>query len=304
MKMRREQRIFAAVFLTPALVLFTVFVAWPSARALLYSLQKWDGLGTPEWVGLENFRRLFADDLFLSALGNNIVLMVAGGALTLSLALLFATLLHRRIRGAGLFRVTFFFPNIMSSVAIALLWLLLYSTTDFGVFNGLLGGVHRGLTAMGIDWLDGALPYAFTDSRRLIYALVPMMVWTATGFYMILFLAAMENIPESYYEAATLDGATKMSQFWHITLPLVRDVIVVGVVFLVISAAKFFDAVWVMENQYPTKESHVLATVLYQKVFTEYNVGYAAAVAAVLFALVFCATLITLNMSRKEAIEY
>lgn len=304
MKLHREQRLFIAVFLAPAFLFFSVFVAWPSARALIYSVQKWDGLRPPKWAGLDNFRALFSDDLFLSALRNNLILLFGAGTLTLGLALFFATVLHRRIRGAALFRVTFFFPNIISSVAVALLWLLLYSTTDFGVLNGILLRVQPLLSALGLTWLDGALPYAFTDTRHLIYAIIPMMVWVFTGFYMVLFLAAMEGIPESYYEAATLDGASEPAQFWHITLPLIREVLVVGIVFLVIGTAKFFDAIWVMESQYPSKESHVLATVLYQKVFTEYNVGYAAAVAVVLFLLVFCATLATLNFSRKEAIEY
>jgi len=247
---------------------------------------------------------LFADDLFMSALKNNVILTVGAGSITLVLALFFAALMHRRIRGASLFRVAFFFPNVLAAVAVALLWSLLYSTTEFGVFNGILSGLQRLLGAVGISFMDGNLPYAFTDSKHLILFLIPMLVWTATGFYMVLFLAAMQSIPEELYEAAHLDGATPSQQFQHVTLPLIREVFVVGVVFFIITSAKFFDAVWVIESQYPTTDSHVLATVLYQKVFTEYNVGYAAAVAVVLFALVFVASLITLTMSRKEALEY
>ena len=322
MKRTREQRIITALFLTPALFLFTVFVALPGVRALLYSVQKWDGLGEAEWAGLNNFRTLFGDDLFFPALKNNVILMVGAGSITLVLALFFASLIPRGVRGADIFRVVFFFPNIVASVAVALIWLLLYSTTGFGAINALLGFVHRSLTAALetmpkgnseglLDALQGlvaafgdALPYAFTDTSHLIYALIPMMVWTSVGFYMILFLAAMQSIPEELYEAATLDGATPRQQFFGITLPLIREVFIVGIVFFIISSAKFFDAIWVLENQYPTKDSHVLATVLYQKVFTEYNIGYAAAVAVVLFVLVFLATLITLRWSRKEALEY
>ena len=225
--------------------------------------------------------------------------MVMGGSLTLALSLFFASVLHRRIRGATVFRVAFFFPNVISSVAIALLWVLLYSTTDFGVINALLGWLQN-----TVGWPNVDLPFPFVDSKYLIYAIVPMMVWTATGFYMVLFLAAMENIPETFYEAAKLDGAGSVAQFWHVTLPLIREVLTVGLVFLVIGSLKFFDAIWVMENQQPTKDSHVLATVLYQKVFTEYNVGYGSAVAVLLFVLVFAATLLTLKLSRKEALEY
>jgi ABC-type sugar transport system permease subunit len=305
MKNRREQRVFIAVFLSPALVLFTVFVAIPSVRALGYSLRQWDGLSAPKWVGLKNFAALFRDnDLFLTALQHNLFLMAAGGALTLLLSLFFAAALHRRVRGAALFRVAFFFPNVISSVAIALLWVLLYSTTNFGVVNSLLMEARQALTSLGIPWLNIDLPFPFVDSKYLIYSVVPMMVWTATGFYMVLFLAAMENIPETFYEAARLDGASEFAQFRYITFPLIREVFTVGVVFLVIGSLKLFDVIWVMENQQPTKESHVLATVLYQKVFTEYNVGYGSAVAVLLFVLVFLATLVTLRLSRKEALEY
>lgn len=300
----KASRAFMVSFLAPGLALFCVFVAWPCVRALVYSLQKWDGLSSPEWVGLENFRAVFADDLFMAALRHNAVLFVAAGAATLFLSLFFASLLHRKIRGAQIFRVAFFFPNILASVAVALLWLLLYSTTDFGVINSFLEWINPALNALGIHALDESLPFPFADSKYLVYALVPMMVWTATGFYMVLFLAAMESIPESYYEAAKLDGAGPVSQFRHVTLPMIREVLTVGIVFFVISSAKFFDAIWVMENQNPTKDSHVMATVLYQKIFSEYNVGYGAAVAVLLFAIVFGATLVTMRLSRDEALEF
>jgi ABC-type sugar transport system permease subunit len=305
MTRRNEQRCFAAAFLAPALALFTVFVAVPSVRALGYSLEHWDGLSAPVWVGLGNFAALFKDgDLFLVALRHNVFLMAVGGSLTLALSLFFAAVLHRRVRGAAVFRVAFFFPNVISSVAIALLWVLLYSTTSFGVINSILLHVQHFLASLGVTWPPFGLPFPFVDSKYVIYSIVPMMVWTATGFYMVLFLAAMENIPETFYEAATLDGASEFRQFRHITFPLIREVFTVGVVFLVIGSLKFFDAIWVMENQWPTRDSHVLATVLYQKVFTEYNVGYGSAVAVLLFVLVFLATLVTLRLSRKEALEY
>ena len=328
------------LFLTPPLLLFTGLVAIPGIRALVYSLQRWDGLSRPSWAGLDNFKALFADDLFIGALLNNLILMVGAGSLTLVLALTFATLIHRGILGAGIFRVAFFFPNILAAVAVAILWQLMYSTTEFGIINALLGFLQSGLSAL-IAWSadlgmkamvfiqpestilnsfrglvisvansDGAManldvfPYAFTDSKVLIYALIPMLTWISVGFYMILFLAAMQSIPEEFYEAANIEGANTRQQFWHITLPLIREVFIVGVVFFIISSAKFFDAVWVIESEFPNNDSHVMATVLYQKVFSEYNVGYAAAVAVVVFAMVFAATLVTLKFSRKDALEY
>lgn len=301
----RGQRSFVIVFLAPAFCLYTVFFAIPAVRALLYSLQRWDGFGQPEWIGLENFARLFSEsDLFVRAFAHNLWLLAAGGGGTLILALFFASVIHRRVRGAKLFRICFFFPNVISGVAIALLWLLLYSATDFGVFNALLRQVDAWGAGIGVDLVPLELPVAFTDSKHLLYAIVPMMVWTFTGFYMVLFLAAMEAIPESFYEVARLEGAGPVAQFRYVTLPLIREVLVIACIFLLIMSMKFFDPIWVMENGRPTGDTHVLATLLYEKVFTEYNVGYGAAVAVVLFIIVFAATLATLMLSRREALEY
>ena len=290
--------------IAPALIVFLGLVAVPGVRAFVYSLQKWDGFSDPKWVGAANFEALFYDPLFYAALRHNAFLMAAAGAITISLALFFANVLHRGVLGAGVFRVAFFFPNVIASVAVATLWILIYSPGKFGVVNAFLFWMQRTLKPMGIEFMTGQLPFAFTDTSILLYSIVPMMVWAATGFYMVLFLAAMESIPTELYEASELDGATGAGQFWHVTLPLVREVLVVGIVFFIISTAKFFDPIFVMENQYPTPDTHVLATLLYQKVFSEYNVGYAAAVAVVLFALVFVATLVTLRWSRRDALEY
>ena len=299
------QRLFILSFLAPALILFTVFVTIPGIQAFIYSLHKWDGLTEAEWVGLQNFTQLFQDrEVFYRAFLNNVFLTLVPGALIIGLALTFAALLHRKVRGAKVYRVAFFFPNVIAQVAIALLWVLLYSVTDFGVINGALIGFQNMMHGWGFTWPQWELPFAFIDSSNLIYSLVPMMVWAMTGFFMVLFLAAMGGIPETYYEVARLEGATGFQQFYMITVPLIREVLSVGIVFLVILSLKFFDPIWVMENQMPTRDSHVLATLLYQKVFSEYNVGYGSAVAVLLFVLVFMATLISLRLSRGEKVEY
>ncbi len=301
---RRTQSRFVIFCLLPALLLYLPIVVLPALRAFGYSFQKWNGFGEIKFVGTENFEKLFADPLFYAALKHNAFLFTVGGSITLALALIFANLLHRGMRGAGVFRVAFFFPNVIASVAVASLWLLIYSASSYGVANAGLGALQRTFDALGMTFMEGKLPFAFAGSENLLVSIIPMLVWMAIGFYMVLFLAAMESIPPELYEAAKLDGATGPRQFWHVTLPLVREVLVVGVVFFIISSAKFFDAIWVMNNEYPTPDTHVLATLLYQKIFSEYNVGYAAAVAVVLFALIFLATLITLRWSRREALEY
>jgi ABC-type sugar transport system permease subunit len=293
MTKRRAQRLFIVTFLGPPLALYALFVLLPAANAFRYSLMRWDGLGPPAWVGLRNFRHLLSGHSdFLSAIGHNLFLTFVPGVLILSLALFFAYMVHQRIRGARLFRVAFFFPNVISSVAIALLWVLIYSTTDVGLLNNLLKALGQKQAV------------AFTDSSHLLWAIVPMSVWTATGFFMVLFLAAMESIPPTYYEAAKLDGATSAGQFWYITLPLMWDVLTVGIVFLVVGGLKFFDAIWVMENGRPSPTTHTMSTLMYSKVFEQYDVGYGTAVAVLLFLLVLVSTLVSLRLLRRERIEY
>lgn len=293
MKNRREQRTFIAVFLGPPLSIYLLFVLLPAFNAFRYSLTRWDGLGKPVGVGFANFRQILSSGSdFFPALGHNLFLTFVPGTITLCLALFFAALIQQRIRGARLFRIAFFFPNVISAVAISLLWVLIYSTTKVGLLNNLLRlFAHR-------------QPYPFTESSHLLWAIVPMSVWSATGFYMVLFLAAMENIPVDFYEAARLDGAGAIQQFRRITLPLMWDVLTTGIIFLVVGGLKFFDAIWVMENGRPSPASHTMATRMYSKVFEEYNVGYGTAIAVLLFILVLMATLVSFRLLKRERLEY
>lgn len=290
---KSDQIRFLVTFLGPALLVYSVFVLWPAVTALRMSLTRWDGLGVPQWVGLRNFAQLLAPGSdFAGAIGHNVFLTVVPGAIILSLALFFAWIVHQRVRGARLFRVAFFFPNVVSSVAVALLWVLIYSPTKVGLLNNLRAALGQ------------TEPIAFTESSRLLWSIVPMMVWSAVGFYMVLFLAAMENIPEDFYEAARLDGATNATRFFRITLPLMWDVLTTGIIFLVVGGLKFFDAIWVMENGRPGPATHTMSSLMYAKVFEEYNVGYGTAVAVLLFGLVLLATLLSFRLLRRERLEY
>ncbi|HZO90377.1 MAG TPA: sugar ABC transporter permease [Chthonomonadaceae bacterium] len=291
---RRDQKLFIATFLGPPLALYAVFVLIPAFNAFRYSLLRWDGLGKPTWIGLANFQKILARGSdFLPALYHNAFLTVVPGSIILVLALFFAYVIHQRIKGARLFRIAFFFPNIISSVAIALLWILIYSPGGAGLLNNLLK-----------SWFHRTQPIAFAESSHLLWALVPMIVWSATGFYLVLFLAAMENIPESFYEAARLDGASSAGLFRHITLPLMWDVLTTGIIFLIIGGLKFFDAIWVMENGRPSPNTHTMSTLMYSKVFEEYNIGYGTAIAVLLFLLVLLATLISRRLLTRERLEY
>ena len=291
---KRQERQFILAFLGPPFLLYALFVLWPTVTAFRYSLLRWDGLSAPVWVGLKNYLALLSPRSGLpGALSHNLFLMFVPAPIILCLALFFAYTIHQQVKGARLFRIAFFFPNILSSVAVALLWQFLYSTAQPGLINGLR------------HWIDPhSAPFPFLQSSTLLRSLVPMLVWTATGFYMVLFLAAMENIPASFYEAAQLDGAGATQQFFFITLPLMWDVLTTGIIFLVIGSLKTFDTIWVLENGRPNADTHVLSTLMYSKVFEEYNIGYGTAIAVVLFVLALSAALVTRRFLQRESLEY
>src|ERR1043166_8846249 len=160
---KRQERLFILSFLGPPFTLYALFVLLPAFNALRYSLLRWDGLGQPAWVGLKNFQAVLSPDSgFPKALGNNLFLMFVPGPIILALALFFAYSIHQRIRGARLFRIAFFFPNVISSVAVALLWILIYSTSQAGLLNSLLQMITHSKT-----------PIAFSDDSHLMWALVP-----------------------------------------------------------------------------------------------------------------------------------
>ncbi len=294
LRKRNKHSLFILSFLGPPLGLYALFVLVPTVNAFRYSFMRWDGLSDPKWVGLHNFTNLISTGSdFGQALLHNLFLTFVPGVIILALALTFANLIHQRVKGARLFRITFFFPNIISSVAVALLWTLLYSTTSIGMLNHL-----RLILFHHKD------PIPFTESSRLLPALVPMIVWTATGFYMVLFLAAMENIPVTLYEAARLDGAAPLAIFTKVTIPLMWEVLTTGVIFLVIGGLKIFDVIWVMESGRPSTPTHTLSTLMYQKVFEQYDIGAGTAIAVMLFLLVLAVTLVSRKLMWRESLEY
>ena len=284
----------ALVFVGPAVLFYTIFVIVPSVKSFFWSAMRWDGLTGMSFVGLRHFRRLlFESDEFWIALSNNLFIMFAIPLFVLPLALFLAVCISRQVRGARLFRIVFFFPNILGGVAATLLWMHLYNPQG--------GPVNRVLTALGLDSFEG---YAWLAQDHLYWALVPMSIWGAAGFNMILFLAAMESIPQSMYEAADIDGASAWRQFWSITLPLIWEVLSISIVFMIIGGMKAFEVIWLLTNQAPTTDNHVIGTRMVQSMFTEFKVGEATAIAVLLFLMVFFGTTATLRLMKREAVEF
>jgi N-acetylglucosamine transport system permease protein len=281
-------------FLLPALVLYAVFVMFPYGKAIYISLTKWRGLTpNPEFIGLENFSDLLGDDLFWNALSHNLIYLVFIPAITISISLYLAFLLtHGKARYSRFYRITFFFPQVMSLVAIGVLWSFVYHPTI-----GILSSIARVLgSSEPIAWLG--------NPDLALGAVGAVVVWQAVGFYMVLFIAGMESIPVSYYEAATIDGASRWDLFWRVTMPLLWDTIRTALVFLAIGAIDMFAITQTMTEGGPNRSTDVLATYVYDRAFLKSNFGYATAVAVAMFVLAFVLSLLTMRATQRESLEY
>lgn len=284
---------FGAGFVGPALGLYAAFVLGPAAAAFGWALTRWDGFGPAEWAGLFNFRWLLLEsDVFWSALKNNVFLMVVPPLVVVPVALGMAAFIHRGGRGAGLFRVVLLFPNLLGGIAAALIWLAAYEPSS--------GFMNAALVALGFEGMAG---HAWLAQANLYWSLVPIYLWMACGFNLVLYLAAMQGVPDELYEAAELDGASRARQFFTITVPLIREVLAISAVFLVIGGLNAFELVWLLTAQDPAAGSHTLGTFMVGSLFTEFQAGRAAAIAVALFVLVLVASLAVLRATRREAVE-
>jgi raffinose/stachyose/melibiose transport system permease protein len=299
------------LFIGPALALYTIFLIIPSIRSFTWSVHRWSGL-TPmsrmPYVGLLNFKRLiFESDLFWISLRNNLFLMFVIPLFVVPLSMFLSACISRGIWGSNFFRVVFFFPNLVGGVAATLLWLQIYNPQG-GLINTALVGVGHAASAIGLTsagaWLDAFHGYAWLEPKHLYWSIVPMSIWGACGFNMILYLAAMESIPENYYDAARIDGASSWRQFWTITLPLIWEILAISLVFIIIGGMKAFEVIWLLTNQQPSSQSHVVSTLMVQTMLQEFRVGEATAIAVLLFLMIFVGTAATLRGMRRETVEF
>lgn len=274
-------------YLGPGFGLFAAFVLLPGVASFFWALTHWDGFGGLSWAGLFNFRWLLLEsDTFWRALANNLFLMVVPTLAIVPTALLLATLLHRGTVGAAFFRAVILFPNLLGGIAAALLWM-----NAFDPHRGLVNAALAGLgDTLGSEWLRSFAGYAWLSPDHLYLALVPVYLWMAVGFNTVLYLGAMQAIDRDLYEAAEIDGAGPLAQFFRLTLPLIADTLSVSAVFIVVAGLNTFEMVWLMTSQEPTSSSHVLSTFMVSTLFREFDVGRATAVAVVMFALVFAAS--------------
>ena len=287
-------------FVGPAFLLYGALVLLPGAAAFGWALTRWNGLGPRAWVGLFNFKwLLFESDVFWLALRNNLFLVVVPALAVVPLSLLLAALIHRGVWGRNAFRAILLFPNLLGGIAATLLWMNAYEPHG-GLVNAGLVALGR---AVGSRWLMSFADFPWLAPEHLYTALIPIYLWLSCGFNLVLYLAAMEGIDPQLYEAAELDGAPVWRQFFTITLPLIWEMVAISVVFLVIGGLNAFEMIWLLTSQDPAAGVNTLATLLVSTMFKDFAIGRAAAIAVVMFALVFAASAAVLRLSRREAVE-
>lgn len=290
-KQSTRNNIAITLSLIPALCLYTLFVIYPTFNIFQTSLYEWSGLSpTKTFVGINNFIRLFKDATFWLALKNTLVLLIVCTVITMLLSLFFAAALTQtKLKEKNFYRILFFFPNVLSIVVIGVLFSNIYEPNT-GILNALLKGV--GLGNLAKPWLG--------NGSTVLFAIALAMIWQAVGYYMVMYMAGMDGISPELYEAADIDGANKIVQFFKITIPMIWSVIRVTIVFFITSTLNMsFLFVNVMTDGGPNSKSEVLLTYMYRQAFTNSNFGYAMAIAVIIFLIAFTLAIMS-NILMEE----
>jgi multiple sugar transport system permease protein len=281
-------------FLAPALVLIFVFFFLPVVAALALSFTDFDiyavgDLDNTRWVGLRNYAQLLATPLFWQALGNTFYFALVGGPLSIAVSLGAALLLNQKlVRFKGLFRTVYFAPFVTTLVAVAIVWRYLYHTR-YGLLNYALGA----LGMEPVDWLG--------DPRWAMPAIILMTVWKSFGYNMLIFIAGLQAIPEELYEAARIDGASAWQRFRHVTLPGLAPTLVFVTVITMIGFFQLFVEPYVMTSGGPLRSTTSVVLLMYEEGFRWWRMGYAAALAFILFVVILAASLLQLALQKREA---
>lgn len=286
MEVKREDILKICIFILPGLALFTLFFVIPVGYVGITSLFHWDGITAPVFGGLYNYKEIFGDKVFWRSAKNNIIWALVAGGIQVPLALLMALILSKKPRGWKFFRTVYFLPQVISGIALAMLWSAMYNS-EFGLVNALLELV--GLGAYTKNWL-GTIETAFPS--MLIY-------WVFyIGYYMVIMLADITNIDESYYEAAQIDGADGIRQHIHITIPLIRGSFQTCVTLAMIFGLRTFEQVYLLTNGGPANRTSVLVLYLYNQMKTN-DYGGANASSVMLILTGACVILIIRGVFAK-----
>jgi len=287
-KYRKDQVIWGYIFIFPTALGLILLNIWPAIQTAILSFQKTVGFGDTEWVGLRNYQKMFADGEVFQSLLNTLIYAVVSIPSIVVLSLLVAVLMNRKVKGLSIYRTIYFLPVVAAPSAVAMIWRWMFNN-DYGLINNMLAKI-------GIDG-----PAWLTDPSIAIYSIIIVGVWSAIGYNMVLLLAGLQEIPKDYYEAAEIDGASPIQQFFNITLPLVTPTLFFVVVTTVINAFQVFDVIFMMitPNSTAMFKSQSLAYLFYKHSFILNDKGYGSAIVMFLLVIILIITAIQMKLQKK-----
>ncbi|MCP1110053.1 raffinose/stachyose/melibiose transport system permease protein [Lachnospiraceae bacterium PF1-21] len=289
-KRKQDTRRAAFVFLLPIALLMIVFIFYPIVDTFYTSLFKWNGISADKtMIGLKNWVKLAKDTSFWTAFKNNLVVMVLSICIQIPIGLALATFIDFGGKKMTIFKVLWFIPLLMSSVAIGFLFSYALATN-----GGIFSAISKIFGGGNIDLLG--------NPKTALYTVIGVIAWQFTPFYMVYCMAAYTNVPTDVYEAAIIDGATKGQYFWRVALPLLAPSIKSAAILSMVGSLKYFDLVYVMTGGGPGTSTELMATYMYKQSFVKFNMGYGSAVAAGMFILISLTSLITMRIlnGRKK----
>ena len=286
---RIQDNLTITLFLLPALILFFIFVLYPIIQSVYYSMFNWKGFGPAvDFVGLQNFKKILTDRVFLIALRNGLLIVTFSLLFQLPLSLFLAVMVARDLPGRAFFRTIFFMPYVLSEVITAYIWLFLFNPDpERGFLNAIVT-------------LGGGEPVLFLGNTNIVLITVfVVLTWKYFGFHMLLYLTGLQNIPTEIEEAARIDGANSIQSFFYITLPLLGSTIRTSVYLSVIGALQVFALVWIMTKGGPVNASEMMATYMYRFSFVRFQLGYGSAVAIYMFLICVAFSLVYQRLTRQ-----
>jgi raffinose/stachyose/melibiose transport system permease protein len=263
-----------AMFVLPAFIVYAVFALFPILYNVYLSLFDTDLMSGSTFVGLKNYIDLLHDTTFTHAFWNNILMVIGSLIAHLPLAMFFANAIFKKIKGSSFFQTIFFLPSVLCGVAVGLTWTFIYNG-NYGLLNAFLKAV--GLGSLAQVWL--------ANKKVALLCIIVVVMWQFVGYHMVIQLAAMRNIDQSFYEAAEIDGATGWQQFRYITFPLIKPILKIDTVLIITGSLKYYDLIAVMTNGGPNHATEVMSTYMYYQSFNIMRYGYACAIGVILMLL-------------------
>jgi len=274
-------------FASPWIFGFVVFLLYPLLASLYYSFCDYSVLKNPVWVGFENYTELFHDDVFWTTIKNTAIFTAISLPLGLILALALAMLLNVKVKGLAIYRTIFYLPSLIPLVGTAVLWMWVFNGKN-GIVNNLLSMVH----VHGPDWLN--------DPLWSKPSIILLSLWGA-GNTMVIYLAGLQDVPQSLYEAAELDGAKGMAKTWHVTLPMISPVILFNLIMGIIGSLQIFAVPYVISSEgAPARSIYFYTMYLYDNAFRYHKMGYACAMGWIMFIVIFLMTLLSWRLSERH----